>query len=156
MRLPARHFFRAPRLAPVAATLLMAVALGACSSGIDLDEPIEGPMWRLVQLGEQRPVPGPDAAREPHVQFDLQGRVSGSGGCNRLSGGFTRNGAQLRLSQLGATRMACADAARSALETAFFQALQTTASYRLSGPGQMALLDANGRTLARLEAGQRR
>lgn len=152
MRLFARHSFRAPRVAVV---LMSAAVAAACTSGISLDEPIEGPMWRLVQLGDQRPVPGPDPTRDPHVQFDLQGRVNGSGGCNRMSGGYTRSGAQLRLSQLGATRMACADAARSAMETAFFQALQTTASYRLSGPGQLALLDANGRTLARLEAGQR-
>ncbi|RYF76013.1 MAG: META domain-containing protein [Comamonadaceae bacterium] len=151
MRLIPRSF-RPLRAAPAAAVLALGAALAGCSSGISLDEPIEGPMWRLVQLGEQRVAPGPDAARDPHVQFDLQGRVSGSGGCNRMTGGFTRSGVELRLGQLGATRMACADAARSSTETGFFQALQTTASYRLTGPGQMVLLDAGGRTLARLEA----
>lgn len=150
MRLLHRSF-REFRVAPWAATLALAAALSACGSGISLDEPIEGPLWRLAQVGDERIQPGPDAARDPHVQFDLQGRVSGSGGCNRLSGGFTRSGGQLRLSQLGATRMACADAARTATETAFFQALQTTASYRLAGPGQLVLLDSNGRTLARLQ-----
>ncbi|WP_225782139.1 META domain-containing protein [Xenophilus sp. Marseille-Q4582] len=152
MRLLLRLFQERRVAAPAACVLTLAALLAGCSSGISLDEPIEGPLWRLVQVGDIRPVPGPDASRDPHVQFDLQGRVTGSGGCNRLSGGFTRSGAQLRLSQLGATRMACADATRTATETAFFQALQTTASYRLAGPGQLALLDAGGRTLARLES----
>ena len=155
MRLLSRPF-RELRAAPAAAVLTLGLALSGCSSGISLDEPIEGPMWRLAQVGDVQVPPGPDAARDPHVQFDLQGRISGSGGCNRLSGGFTRTGTQLRLSQLGATRMACADATRTATETAFFQALQTTASYRLAGPGQLVLLDAGGRTLARLDAPTRR
>ena len=148
--------FRERRAACLAAVLALGAALSGCGSGISLDEPIEGPLWRLVQVGEERLSPGPDAARDPHLQFDLQGRVSGSSGCNRLSGGFTRSGAQLRLSQLGATRMACADAARAATETAFFQVLQTTASYRLPDPGQLVLLDAGGRTLARLQSGPAR
>lgn len=145
---------RLPRLSlratPVAALALSALLAG-CASGIELDEPIEGPLWRLTQLGEQRLAPGPDAVREPQLQFDDSGRLNGFGGCNRLSGSFSRSGSQLRLGQLAATKMACADAARSAQETQFFQALQTTASYRLTGPGQLALLDARGRTLARLQ-----
>ena len=145
--------FRPLRATSTAGVLALGAALSACSSGISLDEPIEGPLWRLVQLGDERVNPGPDGARDPHVQFDQQGRVSGSGGCNRMTGGFTRSGVQLRLSQLGATRMACADATRTATETTFFQALQTTASYRLAGPGQMVLLDSAGRTLARLQSG---
>lgn len=152
MRLLPRPFRELRAAAPAALVLGLGALLSGCSSGISLDEPIEGPLWRLVQVGEERLSPGPDVQRDPHLQFDLQGRVSGSGGCNRLSGGFTRSGAQLRLSQLGATRMACADATRTATETAFFQALQTTASYRLAGPGQLVLLDAGGRTLARLDA----
>ncbi|RYY81872.1 MAG: META domain-containing protein [Comamonadaceae bacterium] len=151
MRLIPRSF-RSFRAAPALAVLALGAVLSGCSSGISLDEPIEGPVWRLVQLGGQPVEPGPEAARDPHVQFDPQGRAVGSGGCNRFSGGYTRSGAELRLSQLGATRMACADAARNSNETAFFQALQTTASYRLIGPGQMVLLDAGGRTLARLDA----
>lgn len=156
MRLFPRSFRERHAAAPAVLVLSFGAVLAGCSSGISLDEPIEGPMWRLAQVGDTQVPPGPDVARDPHVQFDLQGRVSGSGGCNRLSGSFTRTGAQLRLSQLGATRMACADATRTATETAFFQALQTTASYRLAGPGQLVLLDAGGRTLARLDAAARR
>jgi len=137
-------------LAPVFAV----TALAACGSGISLDEPIEGPVWRLVQLGDQAIAPGGDPQRDAHLQFDgYSGRVSGSGGCNRFSGGFSRSHSQLRMSQLAATKMACTDPARGAMETEFFQALQATASYRLQGPGRLALLDAGGRTVAALQSG---
>jgi len=146
MRFPARLAL------PVLATALLAGALSACGSGISLDEPIEGPVWRLVQLGNEPVAPGGEA----QVQFDRNsGRVSGSGGCNRVSGSFTRSGVALRIGQLASTRMACADPVRGANEAQFVSALQATASYRLAGPGQLALLDATGRTVATLNAAGR-
>lgn len=141
----------ASRAVPAA---LLAAALTACGSGISLDEPIEGPVWRLTQLGAAQPLPpGADLQRDPQVQFDSSGRLNGSGGCNRISGSFSRSGSELRIAQLAATRMACTDPARGATESEFFVALQTTTSYRLQGPGRLALLDAGGRTLATLQSG---
>lgn len=132
-------------------TALIALAATGCGSGISLDEPIEGPTWRLVQLGDQPVAPGTEPQRDAQVQFDgNSGRVSGSGGCNRVSGTYSRSGYELRMSQLASTRMACADPARSANEAAFFAALQATASYRMQGAGRLALVDAGGRTVAML------
>ncbi len=134
---------------PVLATLFLSAALAGCGSGISLDEPIEGPAWRLVQLGNEPVAPGGEA----QVQFDRSsGRLSGSGGCNRVSGSFTRSGINLRIGQLASTRMACADPVRAATEAQFISALQNTASYRLAGPGRLALLDASGRTVATLHS----
>jgi putative lipoprotein len=150
MRLPARH--RARIALPVFATALLAAALAGCGSGISLDEPIEGPVWRLVQLGDEPVAPGGEA----QIQFDRSsGRVSGTGGCNRVSGSFTRSGITLRIGQLASTRMACADPVRGANEAQFISALQTTATYRLAGPGRLALLDASGRTVAMLNSASR-
>ena len=135
------------------ATTLLAVAATGCGSGVSLDEPIEGPNWRLVRLGDQPIDPNADPQRGAQIQFDRNsGRVVGSGGCNRVSGAYQRSGYDLRMSQLAATKMACADAQRNADESAFFNALQVTASYRLQGAGRLALLDAGGRTLATLKA----
>lgn len=143
----------ARRLALALSLPLAALSLTACGSGISLDEPIEGPTWRLVLLGDQPVAPGDDPMRNPQLQFDRSsGRLSGSGGCNRMNGSYTRTASQLRLGQIAATKMACADPARNALETQFFLALQATASYRLQGPGRMALLDGTGRTVAVFEA----
>jgi heat shock protein HslJ len=135
---------------PVLATTALLTALTGCGSGISLDEPIEGPVWRLAQLGDEAIAPGSDA----QVQFDRSsGRVSGSGGCNRISGTFTRSGITLKIGQLASTRMACADPVRGANEAQFISALQSTASYRLAGPSRLALLDGGGRTVALLNSG---
>lgn len=143
-----------PTAAPmVAITMLAAGLLAACGSGISLDEPIEGPVWRLEQLGGEPIASSGDPQRDPQVQFDRRnGRVSGSGGCNRVSGAFERNGSSLKMSQLAATRAACTDPARGANEAQFFAALQSTTSYRLQGTSRMTLLDSSGRSLAVLSA----
>ena len=137
-----------------ALAVLMAVAgaaaLSACGSGISLDEPIESRVWRLARLGQQPVAAGADPQRDPQVQFDGT-RMSGSGGCNRITGGYQRDGHTLRIGPLVATRMACLDAERGMLESAFVDALQATASYSLLGSSQLTLLDASGRTLAVLE-----
>jgi putative lipoprotein len=144
------RFLARPVLATL--TLVLGAALAGCGSGINLDEPIEGPLWRLAQLGTEPVAPGSEA----QVQFDAaSGRVSGSGGCNRMSGAFTRSGVTLRIGQLASTRMACIDPARAATEAQFISALERTASYRLAGPGRLALLDASGRTVATLSAAGR-
>ena len=145
--------FRPAAIPVLTATLLAAALAAGCGSGIPLDEPIEGPVWRLDQLGGEPVTAGSDPRRDPQVVFDRSsGRLSGSGGCNRMNGSYTRTASQLRLGQIAATKMACADPARNALETQFFLALQATASYRLQGPGRMALLDGTGRTVAVFEA----
>ncbi|MEJ7686133.1 MAG: META domain-containing protein [Variovorax sp.] len=132
------------------AVLACALATG-CGTGIVLDEPIEGPVWQLDQLGNELIEPSSDPQRNPQVQFDRNsGRVTGTGGCNRVSGVYERNGSLLRLRQLNATRMACASEALNINETQFFAALQATASYRLQGSARLALLDAGGRTVATL------
>lgn len=144
------RFSFVPR-ALIGATLV--ASLSACGSSISLDEAIEGPVWRLTQLNDQPVAGGREPQRDPQVSFDRSsGRVSGSGGCNRMSGGFTRSGNSLRIGQLAATKMACGEASRNDTESQFFQALQGTASYRLAGPGRLALLDASGRTLAVLSS----
>ncbi len=124
--------------------------LAACGSGISLDEPIESRVWRLARLGQQPVAAGVDPQRDAQVQFDGT-RMSGSGGCNRITGGYQRDGHTLRIGPLAATRMACLDADRAQLESAFVDALQATASYSLLGSTQLTLLDASGRTLAVLE-----
>jgi heat shock protein HslJ len=145
----ARHTRRNP-LSAWAAVALLSAALAGCGSGISLDEPIEGPAWRLVQLGDEPVAPGGEA----QVQFDRSsGRVSGSGGCNRISGTYTRSGITLKIGQMAATRMACLDPARGANEAQFIAALQNTASYSLASQGRLALLDARGRTVALLTSG---
>ena len=136
-----------------------AAALLAGCAGVSLDEPLEGTPWRLVQLqGQPLGVAGGDsgdAPPAPRLQFDAaRQQVSGSGGCNRLSGGYRRSGSTLRIGPLASTRMACPDAERSALETRFVAALEATAAFDVKG-AQLTLLDARALPLAVLELGLR-
>lgn len=147
----------APRwLRVLVAPALLVLGAAGCGSGISLDEPIEGPVWRLEQLGSEPAAPSDEPQRDAHLQFDAaSGRVRGAGGCNRISGRFERRGSALRIDQLAATRMMCAEPQRAAVEAQFLAALQATSGYRLHGPSQLALVDASGRTLAVLGAAPR-
>ena len=139
------------------AALSASVLVSGCGSGINLDEPIEGPIWQLEQLGSELIEPSSDPRRNAQIQFERgSGRVTGSGGCNRVTGNYERSGSTLRMRQLGATRMACPNEASTINETQFFAALQATASYRLQGNSKLSLLDANGRTVATLSNGSAR
>lgn len=134
--------------------LFASLLASGCGSGINLDEPIEGPVWQLEQLGNELIEPSSDPRRNAQIQFDKSSaRVTGSGGCNRVTGTYERSGSTLRVRQLGATRMACPNEASSINETQFFAALQATTSYRLQGMSRLSLLDASGRTVAILSNG---
>jgi len=141
-----RRFVRFAGLVCVSAAAL----LSGCGSGISLDEPIESRIWRLSSLGMQPVAASGDLQRDAQITFDGT-RVTGSGGCNRLTGGYQRSGSSLKIGPLAATRMACLDANRGALESSFVGALQATTNYSLLG-SQLSLLDAGGRTLAVLES----
>ena len=81
--------------------------------------------------------------------FDAEGRVAGSGGCNRYFGPVTIEGSTIRFGDLGATRMACVPALMDQ-EQKFFDALAATRSYRFDDPGnKLVFLGEDGTTLVR-------
>ena len=112
--------------------------------------PLEGVDWTLHDLGGQ-PAVGDDPARLPSIRFDADsGRASGSGGCNRIAGPYTRDGDSLRIGPLISTRMACADDRLTRQETDFLAALDGTRSYRIEG--DTLTLRGDGTAAARLVA----
>jgi heat shock protein HslJ len=74
--------------------------------------------------------------------------VTGSGGCNQLTGGYQVNSDRLRLSQTVGTMMACMKGMET--EKAFLKALGQVAGWRITGQ-QLELLDSSGNVLARFE-----
>ena len=85
--------------------------------------------WQAVEINGQ-PVVSPGGARRPSLNFQPDsGRVTGTGGCNRLAGPFTQSGSSLKFGALAMTRMACADGALNTQETAFSAALRDTDQY---------------------------
>lgn len=105
--------------------------------------PLRGTRWQLVSLAGRPVTPVRPPQRPAALQFAVdQDRVSGSGGCNLLVGGFTLAGEQLRFGTLAASLMACPDATMAA-EREFLEALATVRSWRISGE-RLELLDEAG------------
>jgi heat shock protein HslJ len=111
--------------------------------------PLRGTHWKLVRLGEA-PLEVSAGQAEPYLVFASDAlQVSGSGGCNRLTGGFTLEGDRVHLGPLAATRMACTNGMQQ--EQRFLESLNHVEGYRMSGQ-QLELLDGSGAVLARFEA----
>jgi copper homeostasis protein (lipoprotein) len=110
--------------------------------------PLEGTVWRLVEL-EGRPMPAPsDSTRAPGFTLLVDGhKVQGSAGCNRMMGTYQLTGASLKFGPLATTRMACP---AMDVEQAFLVALDGTTRYEIIG-SSLTLYGADG-ALARLEA----
>lgn len=98
--------------------------------------------WKLIDV-QGRPVTVTDGAREPNIVLHGQdGRVAGSGGVNRLMGGYTVAGDSLTFSQIATTMMAGSPEAMGQ-EQAILAALQAVRGYRIAGD-TMTLLDEAG------------
>lgn len=108
--------------------------------------------WRAVQIGDRQVSTGP-RERDPWLELDSHvQRVTGSGGCNRMSGSYEAGHGMLRFGPLISTKMACVS---METESAFFRALERTRGYRIQNRA-LVLTDDMGRALARLEEGNLR
>ena len=121
---------------------------GSCERATG-NHPLRGTDWKLVRLGEA-PVAVSAGQAEPHLVFASDAlQVSGSGGCNRITGGFTLEGDRVHLGPLAGTRMACANGMQQ--EQRFLKSLNHVERYRVIGQ-QLELLDGSRAVLARFEA----
>ncbi|WP_162197818.1 MULTISPECIES: META domain-containing protein [unclassified Halomonas] len=110
-----------------------------------LREPLEERYWKLVQVDGEVAVDG-----SAHIVLHTQeGRLAGSGGCNRLMGSYQREGDALSLAPLATTRKACQGPVM-AQERALVEALGATRAFRLLAD-ELELLDENDKVLARFE-----
>jgi copper homeostasis protein (lipoprotein) len=111
--------------------------------------PLANTTWTLTSLGDQ-PVVAADPQRRAYLVLDEAAhRLAGSGGCNRLLGGFEREGDRLRFSQVASTMMACPDGMDT--EAAFTKALSHVATWRVLGR-TLEFYDSEGRRVARFQA----
>ncbi|MBX9700891.1 MAG: META domain-containing protein [Acetobacteraceae bacterium] len=86
------------------------------------------------------------------ITFTTAGQVHGSGGCNRIAGGYRLEGADgIRIGPLAGTMMACEDP-KDAQERRFHEALGAARHWRITD-GTLLLRDAGGATVARLRPG---
>jgi heat shock protein HslJ len=96
------------------------------------------------------PMVVPANAREPHIVLHTaDSRVAGSGGCNRMMGGYVLEGEKLTFTKMASTMMACPEGMDQ--ERAFAEALGRARSFRLTG-AQFELYNEADKVIARFEA----
>ena len=83
---------------------------------------------------------------EQFVRFEVDGSISGHGGCNRFFGALQSVDGGIEVGPLGATRMACPEPAVS-IELSFVEALQAGVTVARN-ESRMALRDEGGRASA--------
>jgi heat shock protein HslJ len=110
---------------------------------------LENTYWKLVRLGDT-PVSAPERQREAHLLLHSDTwRVSGSGGCNRLTGAYWVRGEELVFGRVARTMMACKEGMET--ERAFLDAFRRVRKARMLGQ-QLELLDSDDNAVARFEA----
>ena len=65
--------------------------------------------------------------------FSTEGQLSGSSGCNNYTGSYTTDGDTIAIGPLAVTRKLCDDPLVMEQENAFLSALETAATYKITG-----------------------
>jgi heat shock protein HslJ len=117
--------------------LVLAVGTAGMTMGVDL----AGSEWRPSFLSAMDLPPGVVM----QVEFQPDGRITGTGGCNRFFGGYRLSGTHIRIGPLASTRKGCPGLIK--LEAMFFATLQAAASFEQTDTA-LILFDAAGVRLA--------
>src|SRR6185437_16949339 len=99
--------------------LVLAVGTAGMTMGVDL----AGSEWRPSFMSAMD-LP---AGVTMQVAFGPDGKIRGTGGCNRFFGGYRVSGAHIRIGPLASTRKGCPGLLK--LETAFFATLEAATSF---------------------------
>src|SRR5882724_10405952 len=107
--------------------------------------PLEKTEWRLIRLGRAA-VKGDDLHRPPQIVLDpVSHRASGSGGCNRIMGGYELKGDKLTFARMASTMMACPDGMET--EQKFLKALGQAKRWKIA-ERQLELMNGSGKVVA--------
>jgi heat shock protein HslJ len=117
--------------------LVLAVGTAGLTIGVDL----AGSEWRPSFMSRAE-LP---AGVKIEVEFGPDGRITGSGGCNRFLGGYTVSGNHIKIGPLASTRKGCPGLIK--LEATFFATLQAADSFEQTDT-TLILFDASGAKLA--------
>lgn len=101
-------------------------------------ESLDGTSWTIVMM-DQIPV----LAGVPTDLRFADGQVSGSGGCNRISGSYITKGGDIIFGALVATQMACADK-RMVQEAKLISLLKGKVTTRYTVDGDLILTNESG------------
>lgn len=129
-------------LACCASGLIAAACAGyAPATGAARDD-LTGTRW-VASAINGAPIAGP---RSPTLSFEVDYRLTGSGGCNRLFAVYEVEDESIDVRGLGRTKMACAEPVMS-IEEAFVDILDDANSYDRDASGRLVIAAADGRSV---------
>lgn len=120
--------------------MMLALAPAALAQD-DAPDALAGSGWLLVSL-DGAPLVDDSAIT---LQFDSEGALGGSGGCNRYGGMYSLDGDSIDVGGVFSTQMACAEDIM-AQEYAYFEALEAASTYAIEGD-TLTLTTEEGATL---------
>lgn len=134
-----------PKGALPAIALLAGIVLAACTAPAPAaDLPLEGHAWKLAVLNG-KPVALTADQEQPTLAFDPgAGRITGSTGCNSMSGLYRLDGARVTIERVAMTRRACLNGGQT--EQPYVAALEQARSWK-TADGQLTLSDASGQPI---------
>jgi len=137
------------RIASGLALVLLAASTAASAqpttpTATEAARALEGSRWRAIELAG-KPTPAQDPAREAHLEFQSDGRVSGSDGCNTVTGTYRLEGERISFGRMAASLMACPNS--TGTEAPFRDALRNATRMKIAGD-RLELFDASGARLA--------
>ena len=120
---------------------LIGVVLAVGTAGVTMGVDLAGSEWRPSFMSATE-LP---AGIKMQVEFQPDGRITGSGGCNRFFGGYTVSGNHIKIGPLASTRKGCPGLIK--VEATFFATLQAASSFAQTDT-TLILFDASGDRLA--------
>lgn len=113
-----------------------------CGGGVMMQASLAGTKWQLVSLNGDK-ISDPE---KTDIRFDGK-TISGTAGCNRMSGSYKIDNDTISFGPIAATKMACPDPWMQ-IETKFFSVLASRATYRRNGYGLLLLRGESGNEAA--------
>jgi heat shock protein HslJ len=127
-------------IACVASGLIAAACAASAPNAASPVSELTGTAW-VVQAVDGAPVAGP----APHLAFGAEDRLSGSGGCNRLSAIYEADNGAIDVRSIGFTKMAC-ETPIMRVENAFLGLLAEASRYERDGE-RLVITAEDGRSL---------
>lgn len=103
-------------------------------------KPLAGTRWQVETMGGTAVVAG----SEPQINFEADGKINGTTGCNRFFGGYAQTGASLAFTGVGMTKMACMADGVMAQETAFGKILSSKTEGKIDSLGNLIIRGEDG------------
>ncbi len=116
------------------------------------DQSLQGTSWLVTEYESNAGLTSILPGSTVTASFGSNGRVNGSGGCNRYFAAYTTSAStkSLNIAQVGLTRMLCQPADAMVQEGNFITALKAASTYQVDGR-RLTLNKADGSVVVRLK-----